>query len=409
MTYASGRNVTAEKAQAAALAQAEEQLRQAQKMEAVGQLTGGIAHDFNNLLTGVIGSLDLLQRRLARGETDKVERYATAAITSANRAAALTHRLLAFSRRQPLDPKAVDANRLVTGMEELLRRTIGESIALERIAASDLWRTRCDPHQLESAILNLAINARDAMPHGGTLTIETCNATLDDAYVARHRDMRAGEYVCVRVTDTGTGMSPETIERAFEPFFTTKPIGQGTGLGLSMIYGFARQSEGHVRICSELGRGTSIRLYLPRHHGAADAAESTSRGSDDAHRAGAGEVVLVVEDETAVRDLVVEVLQDLGYHAVEAADGPAGLGLLQSGMRVDLLVTDIGLPGLNGRQVADAARQQRPGLKVLFMTGYAENATIAEGFLEPGMEMITKPFAIDTLTARIRTMIQGDS
>ncbi|MEA1083490.1 PAS domain S-box protein [Sphingomonas sp. CD22] len=408
MTYASGRNVTAEKAQAAALAQAEEQLRQAQKMEAVGQLTGGIAHDFNNLLTGVIGSLDLLQRRLARGETDKVERYATAAITSANRAAALTHRLLAFSRRQPLDPKAVDANRLVAGMEELLRRTIGESIAFEMVGAIGLWRTRCDPHQLESAILNLAINARDAMPDGGTLTIETSNARLDAAYVAQQRDVRAGDYVCVCVTDTGTGMSPETIARAFEPFFTTKPIGQGTGLGLSMIYGFARQSEGHVRIYSELGRGTAIKMYLPRHHGAADAADAVAPATDEAHRA-AGEVVLVVEDETAVRDLVVEVLRDLGYRAVEAADGPAGLNLLQSGMRVDLLVTDIGLPGLNGRQVADAARQQRPELKVLFMTGYAENATIANGFLEPGMQMITKPFAIDALTARIRGMIEGTS
>ena len=409
MTYASGRDVTAEREQAAALAQAEEQLRQAQKMEAVGQLTGGIAHDFNNLLTGVIGSLDLLQRRLARGETDKVEKYATAAITSANRAAALTHRLLAFSRRQPLDPKAVDANRLVTGMDELLRRTIGESIALEMVTAIGLWRTRCDPHQLESAILNLAINARDAMPDGGTLIIETCNATLDEAAVAQLREVRPGEYVCVCVTDTGTGMSPETIERAFEPFFTTKPIGQGTGLGLSMIYGFARQSEGYVRIYSELGRGTAIKLYLPRHHGEAEVADAVGNGPDDAHRAEEGEVVLVVEDETAVRNLVVEVLQDLGYRAVEAADGPTGLSLLQSAMRVDLLVTDIGLPGLNGRQVADAARQQRPELKVLFMTGYAENATIANGFLEPGMQMITKPFAIDALTARIRGMIEGTS
>jgi PAS domain S-box-containing protein len=387
-------------------AKAEEALRQAQKMEAVGQLTGGIAHDFNNLLTGVIGSLDMMQRRIAKGETDRIERYATAAMTSANRAAALTHRLLAFSRRQPLDPKPVNANRLVTGMEELLRRTIGEAIRLEIVTAGGLWQTLCDPHQLESAILNLAINARDAMQDGGQLTIETCNAHLDNAYAAQQREVKPGQYICICVTDTGTGMSPDVIAKAFDPFFTTKPIGQGTGLGLSMIYGFARQSEGYAKIYSEVGQGTTVKLYLPRYYGEAEDAEEASARLAEAHRAEHGEVVLVVEDETAVRDLVADVLEELGYRALEAADGPSGLKLLQSDMRVDLLVTDVGLPGLNGRQLADAARERRPNLKILFMTGYAENAAIANGFLEPGMQMITKPFAIEALAARIRDMLE---
>jgi PAS domain S-box-containing protein len=399
--YAAGRDVTARK-------ELEEQLRQSQKMEAVGQLTGGIAHDFNNLLTGVIGSLDMMQRRIAKGEMDRIERYATTAMASANRAAALTHRLLAFARRQPLDPKPVSSNRLVMGMEELLRRTIGEAVRLEIVTAGGLWRTLCDPHQLESAILNLAINARDAMPQGGKLTIETRNAHLDNAYAAQSRDVRPGQYVCISVTDTGTGMDKETITKAFEPFFTTKPIGQGTGLGLSMIYGFARQSEGYAKIYSEVGKGTTFKLYLPRYYGEGEDAGEVSGGLLEEHRSEHGEVVLVVEDEIAVRELVVDVLQELGYRAAEASDGLAGLKLLQSDMPVDLLVTDVGLPGLNGRQLADAARQQRPDLKVLFMTGYAENATLANGFLEPGMQMITKPFAIEALATRIRDMIEKE-
>ena len=390
----------------AELEQAQDALRQAQKMEAVGQLTGGIAHDFNNLLTGVIGSLDMMQRQMAKGETDKIERYATTAMTSANRAAALTHRLLAFARRQPLDPKPVNANRLVIGMEELLRRTIGESVQLEIVTAGGLWQTLCDPHQLESAMLNLAINARDAMPVGGKLTIETCNAHLDTAYAAKQRDVTPGQYICICVSDTGSGMTKDVIDKAFEPFFTTKPFGQGTGLGLSMIYGFARQSEGYARIYSEVGEGTTIKIYLPRFYGEAEDAEERVAELTDEHRAGSGEVVLVVEDETSVRDLVTEVLQELGYRAIEAVDGPSGLKLLQSKLRIDLLVTDIGLPGLNGRQLADAARKHRPDLRVLFMTGYAENATIANGFLEPGMEMITKPFAIEALVTRIRDIIE---
>jgi len=405
--HAIGRDITAEKEAALELEQAQEALRHAQKMEAVGQLTGGIAHDFNNLLTGIIGSLDMLQRRMQQGRTIDVERYISAAMTSANRAAALTHRLLAFSRRQPLDPRAVNANRLVTGMEELLRRTIGETIQLEIVTAGGLWQTLCDPHQLENAILNLAINARDAMPGGGTLTIETCNAHLDTSYAARLRDVRPGQYVCICVTDTGYGMTPDVMAKAFDPFFTTKPIGQGTGLGLSMIYGFARQSEGYARIYSEIDKGTTVKLYLPRHYGDAEESEQPSNELTDAHRSHNSETVLVVEDESAVRALVVDVLEELGYRAVEADDGPAGLKLLQSDMRIDLLVTDVGLPGLNGRQLADAARQARPGLKILFMTGYAENAAIAGGFLEPGMEMITKPFAVEALAHRIRSMIDS--
>jgi len=402
--YAVGRDVTAERNAAEALRRTEEQLRQAQKMEAVGQLTGGIAHDFNNLLTGVIGSLDLMQKRIAQGRLADVERYAGLAANSANRAAALTHRLLAFARRQPLDPKPVNVNHLVQSIEDLLRRTMGEMIELEIVAAGGLWATFCDPHQLESALLNLVINSRDAMPQGGKLTVETANAHLDNLYAADQRDVTPGQYVCLAVTDTGTGMSEEVSARAFDPFFTTKPIGQGTGLGLSMVYGFARQSEGHVRIYSHLDAGTTVKLYLPRYRGAAETT-AASGTADSAGKAQEGETVLVIEDEDSVRELVTEVLHDLGYRALEARDGPSGLKILQSGERIDLLVSDIGLPGMNGRQVADAARERRPGLKVLFITGYAENAAMSHGFLEPGMEMMTKPFAVDALAARIGEMI----
>ncbi|KQN03192.1 MULTISPECIES: hybrid sensor histidine kinase/response regulator [Sphingomonas] len=388
------------------LIEAQEALRQAQKMEAVGQLTGGIAHDFNNLLQGITGSLEIVQRRVAQGRVSELDRFITGATTAANRAASLTHRLLAFSRRQPLDPRPVKVNPLVASLEDLLRRTTGEQIELETVLGAGLWTTLCDPNQLENSLLNLVINARDAMPHGGKLTIETCNAHLDDHFAASQRDVRPGHYVCICVSDTGTGMSADTIAKAFEPFFTTKPIGQGTGLGLSMIYGFARQSEGYARIYSELGQGTTIKLYLPRHYGEAEQDEALP-GLTQEHVTDAGEIVLVVEDDSVVRALIVEVLGELGYQAVEAHDGPAGLERLRTMERVDLLVTDIGLPGLNGRQVADAGRALRPGLRVLFMTGYAENAALASGFLEPGMSMITKPFAMEALATQIRTMIEG--
>ncbi|WP_424137751.1 PAS domain S-box protein [Roseomonas chloroacetimidivorans] len=401
-----GRDVTAEREQAEILRQTEEALRQSQKMEAVGQLTGGIAHDFNNLLTGIVGSLELLRTRVAQGRLAQVERYITAAEGAANRAAALTHRLLAFSRRQTLDPKPTQPNRLIQGMEDLIQRTMGPAIHVDTVLAADLWPTLCDPNQLENALLNLCINARDAMPEGGRLTIETANSWVDDR-AARERDMQPGQYVAICVTDTGTGMPPEVVARAFDPFFTTKPIGQGTGLGLSMIYGFARQSGGHVRIRSEVGQGTTMRLYLPRHWGEAEEPDG-AEGSAEALRAREGETVLVVDDEPTVRMLVTEVLEELGYAAIEAADGPAALRILRTGARIDLMITDVGLPGgMNGRQVADAARQARPGLRVLFITGYAENAAIGSGDLEPGMHVLTKPFAMEVLAARVKAIFEG--
>ncbi|MGO4573245.1 PAS domain S-box protein [Microvirga sp. 2TAF3] len=396
--YAAGRDITARK-------ELEEQLRQSQKMEAIGQLTGGIAHDFNNLLTGIVGSLDLLQIRIAQGRHEQIDRYAKAAIASANKAASLTHRLLAFARRQPLDPRPVSISHLVTSMEDLLRRTTGEAIRLELAATDEIWPTLCDPNQLENALLNLVINARDAMPNGGTLTIETANVCLDKAFIAAQHGMTPGHYVALYVSDTGVGMPPEVQARAFDPFFTTKPLGQGTGLGLSMIYGFAKQSEGHVRIMSTVGRGTTVEIYLPRHDGSIQE-DASLTDHVEAPQSGSGEIVLVVEDEPVVRSLIVDVLKELGYHALEAADGPAGLKVLRSKRRIDLLVTDVGLPGMNGRQLADAAREHRPDLKVLFITGYAENAAMASGFLDPGMEMITKPFAVDGLAKRIREMIE---
>jgi PAS domain S-box-containing protein len=402
--YAVARDVTAEKAAAERLRATEEALLQSQKMEAVGQLTGGIAHDFNNLLTGIVGSLDLLQTRLNQGRTDNFARYINAAMTSANRAAALTHRLLAFARRQPLIPKSVDVNQLVVSLEDLLRRTIGETIDLQIVAAADLWSTLCDPNQLESALLNLAINARDAMPDGGRLTIATSNARLDSV-TADTPALSPGDYVCITVTDTGVGMSAEVAARAFDPFFTTKPIGQGTGLGLSMIYGFARQSNGHVTIDSKIGQGTTVRLYLPRHRG--DIAASQASAGRTAEYAATGETVLVIEDEPVVRGVVLEMLAEQGYRTLEAVDGPSSLKILRSDERIDLLVTDVGLPGMNGRQVADQARESRPDLKILFITGYAENVAMADGFLQPGMEMITKPFDLDHLAQRIRAMISS--
>jgi PAS domain S-box-containing protein len=392
--YIVGRNVTEQR-------RVEEALRQSQKMEAVGQLTGGIAHDFNNLLQGITGSLDLVERRLAQGRLSDLNRFITGAKAAAHRAAALTHRLLAFSRRQPLDPRPVSANPLIASMEDLLRRTMGEQITLDLILAPDLWPTLCDPHQLENAVLNLAINGRDAMPNGGTLTIETCNCDLNEKSSFWSRDVQPGAYICIRVTDTGIGMSQETIEKAFEPFFTTKPIGQGTGLGLSMIYGFVRQSEGYTKISSQLGRGTSLSLFLPRYSGDL-AAEGHRDAGPVALPNGDGRTVLIIDDEPVVRSLIVEVVADLGFAVLEATDGPGGLELLQSPRRIDLLISDVGLPGLNGRQVADAARVLRPGLKVIFMTGYAETAVSAHGFLEPGMALIAKPFGLADLAAKIR-------
>jgi PAS domain S-box-containing protein len=393
-------------ARTARLMETEAALRQSQKMEAVGQLTGGLAHDFNNLLTGITGSLEMLGVRLKQARFADVERYSAAAQGAAKRAAALTHRLLAFSRRQTLDPKPTDVNRLVAGMEDMVRRTVGPSVAVEFVAAGGLWSTLVDPNQLENALLNLCINARDAMPEGGRLTVETANRWLDER-TARDRDLEPGQYISLCVSDTGTGMTPEVIAKAFDPFFTTKPLGLGTGLGLSMIYGFARQSGGQVRIYSEPGEGATICIYLPRHLGPAEEADG-DQASVPAPRADAGETVLVVDDEPTVRMLVTEVLEDLGYTAIEAADGPAGLRILQSDVRIDLLVSDVGLPGgMNGRQMADAARMARPDLTVLFITGYAENAVVGNGHLDVGMHVMTKPFALDALAARIKALIQS--
>ncbi|PIU07003.1 ATP-binding protein, partial [Methylobacterium sp. CG09_land_8_20_14_0_10_71_15] len=333
-----------------------------------------------------------------------IERYMTAAQGAARRAAALTHRLLAFSRRQTLAPKPTNVNALVEGMLDLIQRTVGPSVQVQTVGLAGLWPALVDPSQLENALLNLCINARDAMPEGGRIVIETSNRWID-AQVARRQDMPEGEYLSLSVSDTGTGMPPEVIAKAFDPFFTTKPLGQGTGLGLSMIYGFAKQSGGQVRIHSTVGEGTTVSVYLPRHQGEAARDEALPRGGL-LPVAGAGETVLVVDDEPSVRMLVTDVLGELGYTAVEAADAAGGLRVLQSGARIDLLVTDVGLPGgLNGRQMADAARATRPDLKVLFITGYAENALLTNGQLEPGMAVLTKPFAVDALATRIREMI----
>jgi signal transduction histidine kinase len=381
----------------------EEALRQSQKMEAVGQLTGGIAHDFNNMLTGIIGSLELLRRRLARGRTEDLDGLIDLGVTSANRAAGLTHRLLAFSRRQSLDSKPVEMNTLVVSMGELLQRSINESIHLDMQLSDDLWVAEADPNQLESALLNLVLNARDAMPEGGTLVVNTSNQKIDSGFVAAQGNLLPGDYVVLRVTDTGCGMPESTISRAFDPFFTTKPIGQGTGLGLSMIYGFSKQSHGHVTIDSEVGQGTSVSVYLPRYSG--DLAEENLIDIQQAPYAQDGETVLIVEDDPAVRVLVSAVLSELGYAFVEAGDADSAVPILDSAQRIDLLISDVGLPGMNGRQLAEIGRQYRPDLKVLFITGYAEHAAVRGGFLDPGMQMITKPFTFDLLTAKVREMI----
>ena len=381
----------------------EEVLRQSQKMEAVGQLTGGIAHDFNNMLTGIIGSLELLRRRLARGRTEDLDSLIDLGVTSANRAAGLTHRLLAFSRRQSLDSKPVEMNNLVISMGELLQRSINESICLEMQLSEHLWVAEADPNQLESALLNLVINARDAMPDGGKLVVGTANQQLDARFTEAHSNLKPGDYVVLSVTDNGCGMPQSTISRAFDPFFTTKPIGQGTGLGLSMIYGFSKQSRGHVAIQSEVGQGTTVSLFLPRFGG--DLPRDNPVDRQHPLFAQNGETVLIVEDDPAVRVLVSTVLSELGYAFVEAGDAAAALPVLDSGQRIDLMISDVGLPGMNGRQLAEIGRQHRPGLKVLFITGYAEHAAVRGGFLDPGMQMITKPFTFDLLTAKVREMI----
>ena len=406
LLYCVARDVTAEKEQAANNLRLEAQLRQSQKMEAVGQLTGGLAHDFNNLLTGISGSLELIQLRVSQGRAGEIDRFISTAQNAARRASALTHRLLAFSRQQTLAPKVVDIKRLVAGMEDLIQRTVGPSIAVESAHAAGLWSTLVDPSQLENALLNLCINARDAMPDGGKLMIETGNRWMDKRSAAE-RDLQPGQYISLCVSDTGTGMSPAVVSKAFDPFFTTKPIGQGTGLGLSMIYGFARQSGGSAQIYSEQGAGAMICIYLPRYLG--DSVEQSPEKEAAALPQGyAGRTVLVVDDEPGVRMLAQEVLEEMGYRVLMAPDGPAGMKIIASDEQIDLLITDVGLPGgMNGRQVAEAARAARPGLQILFITGYAENAVLSHGHLAPGVHVLTKPFSIEDLASHVAELIAG--
>jgi signal transduction histidine kinase/CheY-like chemotaxis protein len=382
----------------------EEQMRQAQKMEAVGQLTGGVAHDFNNLLTVILGNIETIVRRLPETAGD-LRRSANAALRGATRATVLTQRLLAFARRQALEPASLSLNDLMTGMSEMLRRTLGESVVIETVLGAGLWSAFVDANQLENAVLNLAINARDAMPDGGRLTIETANVYFDDDYAAS-AEVPPGQYVGLFVSDTGTGMSAETMSKAFDPFFTTKEVGQGTGLGLSQVYGFIRQSGGHIKIYSEVGAGTTLKLYLPRHHNSKNMTDNRPvapiipRAKD--------ETVLVAEDDPDVRNFTVEMLRELGYRVVEATDGQTALRLLDANRDIVLLFTDVGLPGgMNGRQLADEAKRRRPDLKILFTSGYARNAIVHHGRLDPGVELLVKPFTFAALAAKIRHVLDG--
>jgi signal transduction histidine kinase/CheY-like chemotaxis protein len=383
---------------------AEDQLRQSQKMEAVGQLTGGIAHDFNNMLAVIVGSLNLLERRLAKGETE-VARYIDAALDGAGRAASLTQRLLAFSRQQPLAPEPVDANRMVADMSELLARTLGEEVRIETVLSAGLWKAKADPSQLENVILNLSVNARDAMPDGGRLTIETANAHIDDDD-GHENEISPGQYVLVAVSDTGTGMPPEVIARAFDPFFTTKGVGKGTGLGLSQVFGFVRQSDGHVKIDSELGHGTTIKVYLPRSH-ADEAAKSASLPLKPDVGGSRRERVMVVEDDVRMNACSVESLRELGYDVVHATSGPEALRMIEAGQEFALLFTDIVMPEMTGRQLADAARVRLPELRVLYTTGYTRNAVVYNGVLDPGTNLLPKPFGIAQLAAKVRAILDA--
>ncbi|MGZ8997467.1 MAG: ATP-binding protein, partial [Allosphingosinicella sp.] len=392
---------------------AEEALRQAQKMEAIGQLTGGVAHDFNNLLTVILGGLDTIRRHIpalpVSPVTERIERSVRMATQGADRAATLTARLLAFARRQPLDPKPIDAGRLVTNIADLLQRTLGETVALETVTGAGLWRTQADPNELENALLNLAVNARDAMPDGGRLTIESGNAHLDEAYVALVAEpVAAGQYVLIAVSDSGHGMTEETLAQVFEPFFTTKDVGKGTGLGLSQVYGFVRQSGGHIRIYSEVGEGTTVKIYLPRL-----VAEGGTAQADRAETAppthGGMETILVVEDHEDLRSFSTGILRELGYHVIEAANGRSALEMLQSANDVDLLFTDVVLPdGMDGRRLADEASRRRPDIRILYTTGYTPNAIVHNGRLDPGVNLITKPFSFDSLAAKVRQVLDRE-
>ena len=394
--YLVGRDMTDQR-------RAEDALRQSQKIEAVGQLTGGIAHDFNNMLAVIIGSLNLLQRRMARGDTE-VGKYVEGALEGATRAASLTQRLLAFSRQQPLAPESIDTNKLIASMNDLLTRTLGEQTQIETVLAAGLWRSKADPNQLENVIVNLAVNARDAMPDGGRLTLETSNAYLDDRY-SSEMEIEPGQYVLIAVSDTGMGMSQEVLARAFDPFFTTKSVGKGTGLGLSQVFGFARQSRGHVKIYSEVGHGTTVKLYLPRFTGKATSPLPNRVPTEIVREGSPREIVLVVEDEERVRTLAVQALRDLGYSVLHAANAAEALKVMNSGQDITLLFTDIVMPGMTGRQLVDAALQLRPAIKVLYTTGYSRNAIVHNGVLDAGTHLLAKPFSLDQLAWSVRRAI----
>ncbi len=384
----------------------EDQLRQSQKMEAIGQLTGGLAHDFNNMLAVVMGSLNILKRRILRQEGG-LERFVDAAMDGAQRAAVLTHRLLAFSRQQPLTPEPIDVNKLVAGMSELLRRTLGENLRLETVLAGGLWRTHADASQLENALLNLAVNARDAMPDTGRLTIETANAHLDESYAAAHSDVPAGQYVMVAVSDTGSGMSPEVKAKVFDPFFTTKTTGKGTGLGLSQVYGFVKQSGGHVKIYSEPEQGTTVKLYLPRFFGSGEPTAKVETPANAMPHGNAEQTILVVEDEEQVRNLTVDMLRELGYSVMDADGAVSALRILDAHPEVTLLFTDIVMPDVNGRKLAEEALRRKPDLKVLYTTGYTRNAIVHNGVLDAGVQLISKPFTLEQLAAKMREVLDS--
>jgi signal transduction histidine kinase/CheY-like chemotaxis protein len=384
--------------------QIESQLRQSQKMEALGQLTGGIAHDFNNMLGVIMGAHDLISRRIKKGDFG-IQRFLDAATTAAERAAVLTQRLLAFARQQPLAPQSIDANKMIGNMSDLLHSSLGEHIQIETVAMGGLWTTHADVPQLESAILNIAINARDAMPEGGKLTIETANAYLDDAYCKQNPEIKPGQFVLIAITDTGTGMSPDIAARVFDPFFTTKPTGKGTGLGLSQVYGFVKQSQGHIKIYSELGAGTTVKIYLPRLSG--DTKDLKPATSEPMRTGDRSEIILVVEDDSLMRRLTAEALQELGYTVFDSENAANALAILDRVADVRLLFTDVVMPDTNGKKLADEAVRRHPGLKVLFTTGYTANAVVHGGVLDAGVNFISKPFTLDQLAAKVRAVLDA--